>query len=163
MRGTVLGYDPVGGEGVIAVEGDLRVPFTRAAWRSPGEPLPGRLVDYALVEGWGADIYVVPGTSGAWVSTGEPPERRAVIYGAISLTCALLTYMIGPFGILTVIPALVFGMMGRAAGRGVADRTGYYLSIAGLVLSLIALLLAVMVIAAVLGFIGIFSWMNGFY
>lgn len=163
MRGTVLGYDPASGEGVIAVEGDQRVAFGRGAWRSPGEPLPGRLVDYALVEGMAADIYVVPGTAGAWVSTGDPPERRAVIYGAISLTCALLTYMIGPFGILTVIPALVFGVMGRNASRGLVDRTGYYLSVAGLVLSLIALALTVFAIAAVLGFIGIFSWMNGFY
>ncbi|MGF7146523.1 hypothetical protein FHS96_000132 [Sphingomonas zeicaulis] len=162
MRGTVLGFDPAVGEGVIATEDGGRVRFMRAAWRSPGEPLPGRLVDYALAEDGAADIFVVPGTAGALVAGAEPPERRSIIYGAVSLSCALFTYMLGPFGILTVIPALVFGIMGRTAGRGLADRTGYYLSTAGLVLSLIALLLVVLTLAAVFGFISFLTWMQGF-
>ncbi|WP_025290861.1 hypothetical protein [Sphingomonas sanxanigenens] len=163
MRGTVLGFDPAIGEGVIATEDGGRVRFVRAAWRSPGEPLPGRLVDYALAEDGAIDIFVVPGTAGALVAGGaEPPERRGIIYGAVSLSCALFTYMLGPFGVLTVIPALVFGIMGRNAGRGLADRTGYYLSTAGLVLALIALLLVVMTVAAVFGFISFFAWMHGF-
>ena len=132
MRGTILGYDAASGEGVITDADGGRIAFTRVDWKSPGEPLPGRLVDFQAEGGRATGIFVVPGTAGALSPADQDPIQRATIYGGVSLACAIFTYLIGPFGLFTLIPAVIFGFMGRNAGRPLPDRTGHYLSVAGL-------------------------------
>lgn len=151
MRGTILGFDPGTGEGVINDPGGTRVRFSADAWKGPGEPTRGRHVDYDLAEGRAVDIYGVPG------GLDGDPANAALVSGIVSLSCAILTFVLGPFGIFTLVAAIVFGVKGRNEGRGLEDRTGYYLSIAGLLISAAALLVVLLTIAACAGLIGLVS------
>jgi len=164
VRGTILGYDSATGEGVITDLDGGRVGFVRGDWKSPGEPLPGRQVDFEIVGGRATGIFVVPGTAGALAPNGGGDlERRATIYGGVSLTCGLLTYLLGPLGLVTVVPGLIFGVMGKNAGSALTDRTGYYLSVAGLVLSAIALVLCLAFIGIFAGFLGLLAWFGSLH
>jgi hypothetical protein len=156
MRGTILGYNPTSGEGIITDHTGARVKFTRDAWKSPGEPLAGRNVDYEPAGDQATDIYLVPGSTGDLLGLDVGNENNvAVTAGIISLICAVLTFILGPFGIFTLIAAIIFGIKGKNAGRDLADKTGYYLSVAGLVISAVALAITVLALAACVGFIGL--------
>lgn len=149
MRGTILGFDSASGEGVINDGGGGRVKFGYDGWKGPGEPAPGRHVDFDVAEGRAVDIYAVPG------GIAGDPDNAALVSGIISLVCAILTFVLGPFGIFTLIAAIVFGIKGKNQGAGLPDKTGYYLSVAGLVISAVALILVVLTLAACVGLIGL--------
>lgn len=155
MRGTILGFDAASGSGAITDAAGKRLRFGRDAWRSPGEPVPGRAVDFEVADGEAVDIFLVPG--GFNFGTDDP-AKSAMTAGIISLTCALLSFMLHAFGILTLIVAVGFGIKGKNLGRGLPDRTPYYLSVAGLVLAGLQLLVIVLTLAAcasVIGLIGV--------
>lgn len=155
MRGTILGFDMGAGEGVITDGEGKRVKFARTDWKGAGEPLAGRPVDYDDAEGRAVDIFPVPGMNVLSSFDGQDPAKQAMIYGIVSLSCAVLTFFLGPIGIITVVIALVFGIKGKNAGRNLPDKTAYYLSIAGLVLSAIALTLVLLALSACVGMVGL--------
>ena len=74
MRGTILGYDAAAGTGAINDLTGGRLKFTRDAWRSPGEPVPGRLVDFEVVDGAATDqrLPVIHKNSGRTVRVRAP-------------------------------------------------------------------------------------------
>lgn len=157
MRGTILGFDAATGTGAITDAGGARVRFSRDAWRNPGEPVPGSAVDFELIDGEASDIYLVPGRRAA-VPDGEDPARAAMTAGIISLSCALLSFVLHGLGIVTLIVAIGFGIKGKNLGRDLPDRTPYYLSMTGLVIAscyLIAILLLLTACAGVVGLIGL--------
>jgi len=155
MRGTVLGYDAERGDGAINDLSGARLKFSRDAWRSPGEPVPGRLVDFEVVDGEAIEIFVVPGGGPLDFADGSDPARSAMIAGAISLGCALISFVVWHFSIFFLIAAVIFGIKGKNLGRDLPDKTAYYISVAGLVISGIALLLVLLTLAACVGLIGL--------
>jgi hypothetical protein len=157
MRGTILGFDAASGTGAITDATGGRLKFGRDAWRSPGEPVPGRAVDFEVEGGEAVDIFLVPGGSGLGFG-GDDPARSAMTAGIISLSCALISFVIHPLGILTLLVAVGFGIKGKNLGRDLPDRTAYYLSIAGLLiagLQLLVILLALTACAGLVGLIGL--------
>jgi hypothetical protein len=152
MRGTILGFDAASGTGAINDASGGRLKFSRDAWRSPGEPVPGRAVDFEVVDGEAVDIFLVPG--GFNFGTDDP-AKSAMTAGAVSLGCALLSPFLHVFGILTLIVAIGFGIKGKNLGRALPDRTPYFLSIAGLVLAGLQLLVVVLGLAACASLIGL--------
>lgn len=157
MRGTVLGYDAERRTGAINDLSGARLKFDRVAWLSPGEPVPGRLVDFEVVDGDATDIFVVPGSGPLSFSGDNDPARTAMIAGIVSLSCALLVFLLPHILFLALIPAIAFGIKGKNLGRDLPDKTAYYLSIAGLALSAIALLIVLLFLAACAGFVGLVS------
>jgi hypothetical protein len=158
MRGTILGFDAASGTGAITDATGARLRFGRDAWRSPGEPVPGRAVDFEVEGGEAVDIFLVPG--GRLGFGGDDPARSAMTAGIISLACAILSFLIHPLGILTLLVAVGFGVKGKNLGRNLPDRTAYYLSIAGLLiagLQLLVILLALTSCAGLIGLIGLSS------
>lgn len=155
MRGTILGYESAGGEGVINNDAGERIKFARTEWKGAGEPIAGRQVDYDLADGRAVDIFPVPGTSMLPSFEGQDPGRQAMIFGIISLACAILSFFLGAVGIVTIVIALIFGVKGKNAGRDLPDRTGYYLSVAGLVIVAIAVILGLFALAAFVGVLGV--------
>lgn len=158
MRGTILGFDAASGTGAITDATGGRLRFVRDAWRSPGEPVPGRAVDFEVEGGEAVDIFLVPGAGLGF--GGDDPARSAMTAGIISLVCALVSFVIHPIGIITLLVAVYFGIKGKNLGRDLPDRTAYYLSIAGLLISGVALLVILLALAAcasVIGLIGLSS------
>jgi hypothetical protein len=160
MRGTILGFDAASGTGAITDAAGKRLRFGRDAWRSPGEPVPGRVVDFEVADGEAVDIFLIPG--GFNFGTDDP-ARSAMTAGIVSLGCALLSFVLHAFGIVTLIAAIGFGIKGKNLGRDLPDRTAYYLSVAGLVIASLYLLAVVLMLAAcaslvaMLGF-GTYYW-----
>jgi len=154
MRGTILGFDAASGTGAITDATGKRLRFGREAWRSPGEPVPGRAVDFEVEGNEAVDIFLIPGglNFGA-----DDPARSAMTAGIISLSCALLSFVLHAFGILTLIVAIGFGIKGKNLGRDLPDRTPYYLSMAGLVIAsfyLLAIVLMLTACASVIALLG---------
>lgn len=154
MRGTILGFDAVAREGVITNGAEGRVRFTRGDWKGAGEPVAGREVDFDLTDGRATDIFPVPGSGGPLAADGRDPAQRAMTLGIVSLVSAVASFVLGPIGIIAAVVALIFGLKGRRVGRDLPDRTGYYLSTAGLVITMIAIIVAVVALAAVVGITG---------
>ena len=75
MRGTILGFDAASGTGAITDATGGRVRFGRDAWRSPGEPVPGRAVDFEVEGGEAVDIFLVPAPGWASAATIRPGPR----------------------------------------------------------------------------------------
>ncbi|MES2445461.1 MAG: hypothetical protein V4574_21755 [Pseudomonadota bacterium] len=157
MRGTILGFDAASGTGAINDLSGGRLRFGADAWRGPGEPIPGRLVDFEVADGEAIDIYPVPGGGGAGPIGfgGDDPARSAMTAGIISLVCALVSFVIPHLGIFTLVAAVAFGIKGKNLGRDLPDRTAYYLSIAGLLISSLALLVILLTLAACVGVLGV--------
>jgi hypothetical protein len=153
MRGTILGFDAASGTGAITDAAGGRLRFGRDAWRSPGEPVPGRAVDFEVEGGEAVDIFLVPGAGLGF--SGDDPAKSAMTAGIISLVCALVSFVIPHIGIFTLVAAVAFGIKGKNLGRDLPDRTPYYLSIAGLLISGIALLVILLTLAACVGVIGL--------
>jgi hypothetical protein len=158
MRGTVLGFDAAAGTGAINDLSGGRLRFRREEWRSPGEPVPGRLVDFEVVEGEATEIFVVPGSGGALDFGGADSPPSAMTAGVISLACALLSFVAPHVGIFLLIAAVVFGIKGKNLGRDLPDKTAYYLSVAGLAISAVALGLVLLTLAACVGMIGLIGF-----
>lgn len=163
MRGTILGFDAGSGEGVISGEGGNRIKFKRADWKSPGDPTPGRQVDFAFENERATDIFVVPGTGNPLDIGNQEPARQATTYGIISLVCGIVTFFLGPIGIVTVVLAVVFGIKGKNIGMNLPDKTGYYLSVGGLVLAGIALLITLVALTACAGLVGLMGSLGAFH
>ena len=155
MRGTILGYDAESGTGAINDMSGGRLRFSRDAWRSPGEPTPGRLVDFEAADGEATDIYLVPGSSPLDFGGSDDPARSAMTSGIISLGCALLFFVVPHITFLLLLPAIFFGIKGKNQGRDLPDKTAYWLSIAGLTISTIALGVMVLTLAACVGLLGL--------
>ncbi len=158
MRGTILGYDSTEDRGVINDVAGERVSFARAEWKGADLPAPGTAVDFESFDGRAIDIYPLPVQSVE--AAAERPANGAMIWGSISLTCAILSLILGPIGIITLVVAIVFGIKGKNEGRDLEDRTGYYLSIGGLAISLIALLVVAFALAA---FLTVFASTAGYF
>ena len=157
MRGTVLGFDAERGTGAINDLSGGRLKFSRDAWRSPGEPIPGRLVDFEVVEGEATEIFVVPGGGPLTFGGDSDVARTAMISGIASLASALLVFVVPHVFFILLLPAIFFGIKGKNLGRELPDKTAYYLSIAGLVLSALALLIVLLFLAACAGMVGLLS------
>lgn len=158
MRGTVLGFDPASGTGVITDAGGARVNFSREEWKSPGEPLAGRHVDFELEGDRAVGIFLIPGSGSAFDFSGQDVAQSAMTAGIVSLVCAVLSFVLGPLGPFTLIVAIIFGIKGKNAGRDLPDKTAYYLSLAGLWISGIALVMILLVLAtctAAIGWLGV--------
>lgn len=157
MRGTILGYDAAAGTGAINDLAGGRLKFTREAWRSPGEPAAGRLVDFEVVDGDATEIFLVPGSGSPFDLNADDPARAAMTAGIISLVCAIISFIIPFIGIVTLVVSVVFGIKGKNLGRDLPDKTAYYLSIAGLLISGIALAMMIFALVACAGMIGVAS------
>jgi hypothetical protein len=163
MRGTILGFDPATGEGVINDTSGNRVKFTRAEWKSPGEPAAGRTVDFEASDDQATGIFVVPGTGSPLDFTGDDPAKSAMTAGIISLACALVSFVLPYIGIITLVVAVIFGIKGKNLGRDLPDKTAYYLSLAGLIISGIALLFFLFAVVACVSVLGILGTTGAYY
>lgn len=155
MRGTILGYDAASGTGAINDLSGGRLKFSRDAWRSPGEPIAGRLVDFEVSEGEATEIFLVPGSGNPFDLGGDDPARNAMTAGIISIVCAIISFIVPFIGIFTLVVSIFFGIKGKNLGRDLPDKTAYYLSIAGLVISGIALGIVVLTLATCVGLVGV--------
>lgn len=148
MRGTILGFDAATGQGVINDAAGNRVKFSRDAWKGSGEPVAGRQVDFDAAGGVAEDIYPVPGMGSALnFSMGDDKTKSALVAGWISLGCAIATWVLQPLFFITLPVSIIFGIKGKNEGALLEDKTAYYLSMAGLVISGLTLLLAVLLLA----------------
>lgn len=161
MRGTILGYDAAAGTGAINDLTGGRVRFRREAWRSPGEPVAGRLVDYEIADGEAIEIFTVPGSGNPFDMSGDDPARAAMTAGIISLACAVASFVIPFIGPITLIVSIVFGIKGKNLGRDLPDKTPYYLSLAGLIISGLALAVTILALAACVGVVGLIGLSGG--
>ena len=162
MRGTILGFDASAGEGVINDADGKRIKFGRTDWKGAGEPTAGRQIDYDEAEGRAIDVFPVPGPSVLATFDGQDPAKQAMVYGVVSLSCAILSFVLGPIGLITVTIAIIFGSKGRDAGRNLADKTGYYLSVAGLTIAAVALLITLLAMTACASLLGLAGGLGGF-
>jgi len=159
MRGTILGFDAGSGTGAITDLAGGRLKFSASEWRSPGAPVPGRTVDFEVVDGQATDIFLVPGSGGISLDLGgDDPARAAMTAGIISIVCAFVSFVVPHIGIVTLIAAVGFGIKGKNLGRDLPDKTAYYLSMAGLVISAIALVVILLTLAACVSVIGLIGW-----
>ena len=163
MRGTILGFDSGSNEGIITDQEGRRIKFARHEWKSTGEPLPGRAVDFDLVDDQATAIFIVPGSGSPLNLDGQDPAKQSMIFGIISLVCGILTFFLGVIGIVTVVLAIIFGIKGKNIGAELPDKTGYYLSIAGLILSGIALFITLLAMTACAGLVGLAGSMGAFH
>jgi hypothetical protein len=162
MRGIVLGYDAAASGGVITSTDGTRIKFARAEWKSPGEPSPGRQVDFDVKDDMATGIFIVPGTGSPLNFDGQDPAKQATIFGAVSLICGIVTFFLGPIGIVTVVLAVIFGTKGKNLGANLPDKTGYYLSVGGLVLAAISLFLVLITMTACAGLLGLAGSLGAF-
>jgi hypothetical protein len=154
MRGIIIHWDQ-SGDGIISDSTGRRLPFTRDEWRAVEAPAIGREVDFDLTEDRPAAIYMLPPPQALPSNeVRSEADRQAETYGIISLVCAGIALLFGPLGIVAAIPAIIFGNKAKAAGGGLASRTGYSLGTVGVILGWI---MAVLSIAMVLFFIIFFG------
>lgn len=163
MRGTILGFDGGSGEGIITDSEGRRIKFARTEWKSPGEPVPGRAVDFDMEDERATGIFIVPGSGNPLDIGNQEPARQATTYGIISLVCGIVTFFLGPIGIVTVVLAVVFGVKGKNIGMNLSDKTGYYLSVGGLVLAGIALLITLIALTACASLLGLAGSLGAFH
>ena len=144
MRGTVLLFDRETGQGLLVDAAGQRRPFARSDWRGSGEARAGAPVDFEVAGDGAGEIFLLPEADGSVVA------RNALVFGILSLGLAAISPFIGAPGLATLALAILFGFLGMKGGRDLFDRIAYRLSIAGLVLSGLALVV-------VLAFIGVLS------
>jgi hypothetical protein len=148
MRGTILGFDAASGEGVINDLSGGRYKFSRDEWKSPGDPFAGRLVDFETDGDRATAIFLVPGSGNPLnFSMGDDDAKSAMTSGIISIVCAIASFVVGPLAIFTLVASIVFGIKGKNAGANLPDKTAYYLSLAGLIISAIILIGFVLLLA----------------
>lgn len=160
MRGTILGFDAASGAGAITDATGKRLRFSRDAWRSPGEPVPGRAVDFEVADGEAIDIFLIPG---GFSLGADEPARAAMTAGIVSLSCALISFVIHPLIVLALPVAIGFGLRGRSLGRDLPDRTAYYLSVAGLAIAAFQLVVIILLLSACAGVIGLLSFTSYYW
>lgn len=84
MRGQVLGFDNMAGEGVISAEDGQRYSFRGSEWKGEAKLLSaGRQIDFDLADGVPVAIYPVPGAAGDGSSGGS--EKSHVAAGLLAL------------------------------------------------------------------------------
>jgi hypothetical protein len=176
MRGTILGYDNMTGEGMVRDDADNRYRFHGSAWRAQGgPPVPGSMVDFQVRDGIAQDIVPAHGAMGGHGQSGygqgnygQPgygqggygmggygqteAAKKALTYGIISLVCSLVSMVLGILGFITIIPAIIFGYKAVKLGKHQQDKTGYYLGLAGLILGIIGVFLLLIVVVLGIAF-----------
>ncbi|HEX8366718.1 MAG TPA: hypothetical protein VF603_15675 [Allosphingosinicella sp.] len=126
MQGTILTFDRASGEGIVLDAQGRRLGFAAADWKSPGAPRLGASVDFTPAGDRAGEILLLPGGAGA------AADSNALMLGIFSLICAAASFFVGRLGLLTLLAAVILGILGLRAGRDLADRRGYQLSRAGL-------------------------------
>src|SRR5690349_18106829 len=91
MRGTILGYDQLAGEGMISGDDGNRAPFKGTEWKSTVSQLRvGAIVDYELENGFARTVYAVPAARSSGFSQSD--EKSHLVAG-------LLALFLGTFGV----------------------------------------------------------------
>ena len=87
MRGKVLSYKDLEGEGLISGDDGLRYPFLRGALQNGMRTIaPGTDIDFEAIDGTAANIYAVGG------SAGQVGDKNKI-------AAALLAFFLGGLGI----------------------------------------------------------------
>lgn len=108
MKGQVLNYDQLRGEGLISAENGERYTFAGVEWKSAPQQLrTGTSVDFSVEGAAASAIYVVSGPPGRPIGGGPVPGAYAP--GAYSpgaypneksnVVAALLAFFLGGFGV----------------------------------------------------------------
>lgn len=86
MRGTILNFDQLTGQGHISGEDNARYTFAGVEWKTDLLPHPGQLVDFQPSEGHATDIYRMSS------SVGQAGGKNKIV-------AALLAFFLGGLGI----------------------------------------------------------------
>jgi TM2 domain-containing membrane protein YozV len=107
VKGQVLNYDTLRGEGLISAENGERYTFAGVEWKSAPQQLrTGTSVDFSVEGGAASAIYVVgnPGAGPRAIGGGAAPGQGygGAAYGhqeKSNVVAALLAFFLGGFGI----------------------------------------------------------------
>jgi hypothetical protein len=156
MRGMVLGFDPVSGEGVVNDESGARYGFDTSAWRGRSLPVAGETIDFEARDGRAFDVFPLPGAAqatGPGAALRSDPDRQAMLWGGLSIGFALLSAVLPVAGLFTSGFAIFFGLKAKRMKPQLTEKAGYFMGLAGLVLGFLTLFaqLSVMGCVALLG------------
>lgn len=101
MKGQVLNYDQLRGEGLISAENGERYTFAGVEWKSAPQQLrTGTSVDFSVDGAAANSIYVVAGASG-YSGSGATPATYGAHggYEKSNVVAGLLALFLGPLGI----------------------------------------------------------------
>lgn len=135
MRGRVLSFDAVQGNGVIQSDSGDRCTFDRLAWADPAlQPVEGLTVDFVSDGGAAREILAIrqAGVASAMVlpsRTGSANDGTLV--GALSLGAALLG-LIPALGAIFLCAGLFLGIVARKQAKVVGNSTGLMLGACGI-------------------------------
>lgn len=135
MRGRVLSFDAVQGNGVIQSDSGDRCTFDRLAWADPAlQPSEGLTVDFVSDGGAAREILAIrkAGVASAMVlpsRTGSANDGTLV--GALSLGAALLG-LIPALGAIFLCAGLFLGIVARKQAKVVGNSTGLMLGACGI-------------------------------
>jgi hypothetical protein len=146
MRGIVLGVHD--GRGVLIGEGERRLDFPLAEWRSVGAPSAGQIVDYLEENGQARALFAVPGAA-----TGFSTSARSgsLVLGIIAVGCLVLGFIIP---LIPTIAAFVLGVIGAGQAQQERDDTALLLSRLAWIGALVLLSIGILAILAVFALIG---------
>ncbi|HYG34034.1 MAG TPA: TM2 domain-containing protein [Clostridia bacterium] len=126
MKGTVLGFNEVTGEGVITGSDQNRYNFKRADWSGTQGPIAGYGVDFVGENGAATQIYVDPAVSGSSSAKSKVAAGLlGLFFGAFgvhkfylgSIKAGIIMALVSFFGfILFGIPTMVMGVIAFIEG-----------------------------------------------
>jgi hypothetical protein len=149
MRGAIIHWDPADGIGLLRDASGQRRPFTQAEWRSSGAPAVGGEVDFEIANGEPADIYMLAAPPSLQSPGQDEATRQATNYAIVSLVCGGVGFMIWPIGLLTAIPAILYGIRAKRLGQHLTDRSPYVMAVGGIVLGAVVGVLGLLFLALI--------------
>lgn len=145
MRGTILGVHD--GRGVLLADGERRLEFPMAEWRSAGTPVAGQIVDFVEEGGQARGVFAVPGVSAPFAG----PHSSATVLGIIGVVCLVVGFIIP---LIPTVAAFVLGVVGAGQAQAERDDTGLLLSRISWIGSLVLLAIGFLAVLAVIAFVG---------
>lgn len=142
MRGLILGFNEVNGQGMAATDGGERFAFSRGDWKSSQSPMNGMRIDFSTQDGNAIDVYPVPDTgfNGTGVAVKTPQAQQSLKLGAISLGCGIGGVIIPVIGLVLSIAAFIAGVKAFNLGRHSGEQAGLIMGIIGAIIGALTLL-----------------------
>ena len=153
MKGQVLDYSIQNNAGVISADNGQRYSFTGGGWQASNPPSVGMHVDFQPNGNTAIGIYAVPGansTAGSASSAASGTSAKISTMGIVGMSVGLLAIIFLKstlLGFLLMVVGLGSSVAGLIIGKRRGEQVGF--AVAGIVLSLIPLVLNIIIATAV--------------
>ena len=149
MKGQVLDYSIQNNSGVISGDNGQRYSFTGGGWQASNPPSVGMHVDFQPNGNAAIGIYAAPGTNSA-SSAASGTSGKISTMGIVGMSAGILAIIFFKstlLGFFLMIAGLGVSTVGLVIGKRRGEQVGF--AVAGIVLSLIPLVLNIIIATAV--------------